>query len=129
MFLFSKTSLSKLETCHPDLQKIFNEVIKQYDCTVIEGYRAPERQNQLYHLGQSKLKGGQSKHNKKPSLAVDVAPYPIRWNELERFYHFGGYVKAVANNLGITIRWGGDWDCDGEFADQTFFDLPHFELL
>jgi hypothetical protein len=25
-------------------------------------------------------------------LAVDVAPFPIDWHDLKRFYHFTGYV-------------------------------------
>jgi peptidoglycan L-alanyl-D-glutamate endopeptidase CwlK len=27
------------------------------------------------------------------------------------------------------IRWGGDWDGDQDFRDQTFDDLAHFELI
>ena len=62
-------------------------------------------------------------------MAVDVCPYPIDWNNKERFYHFAGYVKGIADSMGIKIRWGGDWDGDTVFDDQSFHDLPHFELL
>ena len=41
---------------------------------------------------------------------------------------FAGYVQGVAEQLGIKIRWGGDWDSDFDFKDQTFNDLVHFEL-
>jgi hypothetical protein len=61
-------------------------------------------------------------------LAVDVAPYPVDWNDKERFYYFAGFVKGVASSLGISIRWGGDWNSDNNLKNQTFFDLPHFEL-
>ncbi len=27
------------------------------------------------------------------------------------------------------VRWGGDWDRDGDFNDETFKDLWHFELI
>ena len=47
-----------------------------------------------------------SKHNKLPSKAVDVAPYPIDWNDPDRFYHFAGYVRGIAEGMGIKIRWG-----------------------
>jgi peptidoglycan L-alanyl-D-glutamate endopeptidase CwlK len=129
MFKFSQRSKDKLITCHPDLVRLFNEVIKHYDCSVLEGYRSNERQEQLFDDKKTKLRGGQSKHNQNPSLAVDVAPYPIRWNEPERFYHFGGFVLATAKQLNIPIRWGGDWDGDGDVTDQSFNDLPHFELI
>lgn len=129
MYSFSKTSQAKLKTCHPDLQRLFNKVIQQYDCTVIQGWRSNEEQEEYYRTGKSKLRAGQSKHNKNPSLAIDVAPYPIDWNNYRRFYHFGGYVKGIADSLNIPIRWGGDWDGDNNFKDQTFHDLPHFELI
>ena len=70
-----------------------------------------------------------SKHNSFPSLAVDVAPYPINWSDKERFYFFAGYVKATADQMKIKIRWGGDWDGDTKVRDQTFMDLPHYELI
>ena len=61
------------------------------------------------------------KHNKKPSLAVDVVPYPVDWSDIERFIRFGWFVKGLAIGLGIKIRWGGDW--------KRFKDYPHFELV
>ncbi|MDA9231172.1 M15 family metallopeptidase [Rickettsiales bacterium] len=126
---FSNRSKDKLITCHPKLQELFNIVIKNYDCTIIEGRRSNERQEELFHQGKSKLKAGKSKHNQAPSLAVDVAPYPINWNDRIKFYHFVGYVKATADQLKIKIRCGADWDNDNDLHDQTFFDLPHFELI
>ena len=69
------------------------------------------------------------KHNQKPSLAIDVSPYPINWRDTKRFYYFAGVVKAAAYSLGLNIRWGGDWDSDNDFNDQTFMDLVHFELI
>ena len=125
---FSQSSLDKLASCHPDLQKLFNEVIKHYDCTIIEGYRSAEDQLKAFNAGKSKIKVS-GKHNQKPSLAVDVAPWPINWAARERFYHFAGFVRGIAATLGIAIRWGGDWDSDFVLNDQTFYDLPHFELL
>ena len=126
---FSNKSKEKLESCHPDLQKLFGEVIKNYDCTIIEGFRSNERQEELFHQGQSKLRAGKSKHNCNPSLAIDVVPYPIDWKDKIRFYHFVGYVKGIADQLNIKIRCGADWDNDNNLHDQTFFDLPHFELI
>ena len=128
-FKFGKRSYRNLSEAHPEIQRLFNEIIKHYDCSVIEGFRPEEEQNRAYHSGRSKLKFPQSKHNKTPSLAVDVVPYPIDWKDKERFYYFGGVVKGVAESLGIKIRWGGDWDSDNKFKDQSFNDWPHFELV
>ena len=125
---FSNRSKERLATCHADLQKLFNIVIKTYDCSILEGHRSHARQEELYAQGKSKLRAGLSKHNTSPSRAVDVAPYPINWNDRNRFYHFVGYVKGIADHLGIPIRCGADWDGDHDLKDQTFFDLPHFEL-
>lgn len=128
MFYFSERSLENLATCHDDLQILFKEVIKRYDCTIIQGWRSNEEQDEHYRTGKSKLQAGQSKHNTKPSRAVDVVPYPIDWNDYNRFYYFGGLVKGIASSLDITIRWGGDWNGNNNFKDQNFHDLPHFEL-
>lgn len=128
---FSNNSEKKLDSCHPDLAIIFYQVIETYDCIVLEGHRSKERQLELYNSKKSKVKV--SKHNENPSLAVDVAPYPVVWDGSEkiraRFYHFAGFVLATGSSMGIRIRWGGDWDGDFHFDDQSFDDLVHFELL
>lgn len=129
MYRFSKRSQTNLHECHEDLQRLFYEVINHYDCAIIKGHRGRQEQNEAYASGRSKLKFPESKHNKKPSLAVDAVPYPIDWMDMDRFYYFGGFVKGIAAAMGIKIRWGGDWDGDNSFRDQTFHDLPHFELV
>ena len=125
---FGTRSKKNLYTAHPDLIKVFKEVVKNFDCTVIEGHRIKERQNKLFDEGKSKLKYPKGKHNASPSNAVDVAPYPIDWNDRERFTYFAGYVLGVAYRMGVNIRWGGDWDMDTQVKDNNFDDLPHFEL-
>lgn len=130
---FSNISKQRLETCHADLKEIFYFVVKRYDCSILEGERNEETQNLLYYNKKSKLKYPNSKHNRIPSEAVDVAPYPVDFSDdfktYARFYHFAGYVLAVALFKGIKLRWGGDWDSDKEFSDQSFDDLVHFELV
>jgi len=138
---YSNNSLSKLKACHDDLIILFTEVIKDYDNSILEGIRTAERQQELFAQGKSKLDGVTkiSKHQiteyRDKSLAVDSVPYPIDWSDLHRFYHYAGYVKGVANRLyhegkmTHKIRCGSDWDGDNSFKDQTFHDLPHFELI
>ena len=125
---FSKKSLSKLETCDKRLQDLFLRVVKKFDCTIIEGHRSKDRQNKLFKEGKSKLKYPKGKHNAIPSRAVDVAPYPIDWNDRERFTYVAGYVVGIAYQMGLKIRWGGDWDMDTQVKDNNFDDLPHFEI-
>lgn len=126
---FSQRSITRLCTCHPDLQRLFQEVVKHVDCSVLQGHRGEDEQNEAFARGASKLKFPDSRHNASPSLAVDVAFYPIQWNNWKRWYMFGGYVKATADRLGIKVRWGGDWDGDGDPSDQKFNDLVHWEIL
>ena len=125
---FGKTSKRRLETCEKDLQDLFNEVVKYFDCSVLVGYRGRNEQDNAYESGHSKVKWPNGKHNKKPSFAVAVAPYPVDWEDRERFIYFGGFVKGCAFRMGISLRWGGDWDNDTQLSDNNFDDLVHFEL-
>jgi peptidoglycan L-alanyl-D-glutamate endopeptidase CwlK len=102
------------------------EAIKVSDFSVICGFRGEKEQNEAYARGNSKLKWPQSKHNQTPSMAVDIVPYPIDWNDELRFRTLGAVVKEIWSQLppekkeGYELSWGGDW--------KTFKDLPHFEL-
>ena len=125
---FGSTSIKRLETCHEDLQQIFYQVIKHFDCSILEGHRGEEKQNKYFDEGKSKVRYPKGRHNAIPSRAVDVAPYPIDWDDLDRFYYFAGFVKGIAAMLDIPIRWGGAWDNDTQVKDTGFKDLPHFEL-
>lgn len=138
MAKWSQDSLDQLATVDIRLVHLFNEVVKNFDCKVLEGKRDVERQMLNVQKGVSKTMN--SKHVYPlgaPSLAVDVAPYPLRWpnresqtyvKDVARFYLFAGYVKAHAEALGLNIRWGGDWDMDWDILDQVFDDLVHFEI-
>lgn len=125
---FSKTSKNRLDTCDVRLQELFNKVIIHFDCSIVCGHRNKESQNAAYESGNSKLKYPESKHNANPSKAIDVAPYPIVWEDLDRIRYFAGFVMGIAASKGISLRWGGDWDQDTDLSDQTFNDLVHFEI-
>ena len=125
---FGKTSKKRLETCEEELQSLFNEVVKYFDCSVLVGFRGENKQNSAYKGGHSKVKWPNGKHNSDPSFAADVAPYPIDWKDRERFIYFGGFVKGCAYHMGIPIIWGGDWDNDTSLTDNKFDDLVHFEI-
>lgn len=125
---FGKESLAKLATCDERLQKIFKEVIKGIDCQVLEGHRGQKAQDAAFAAGNSKLKWPKGEHNATPSRAVDVAPWPVDWKDMRRFDFFAGYVKGTAAQMGLKVRWGGDWDSDNDLKDQKFNDLVHFEI-
>ena len=125
---FGKKSKERLNTCDSNLQKVFNEVIKHVDCSVLEGHREKDRQNKLFEEGKTKVKYPDGRHNRQPSSAVDVTPYPVDWKDRERQTLFAGFVIGVASQMGINLRWGGDWDQDFQVVDNRFDDFPHFEL-
>jgi peptidoglycan L-alanyl-D-glutamate endopeptidase CwlK len=144
MYEFGKKSRERLETCHPDIQMILTELIKIYDFSVLEGHRSQETQMQYFAEGKSKLDGVtiKSKHQSYPSMAVDIMPWKKGTNAFSgdekddrRFYMMMGMVKAIASKLKAegkithTVRFGLDWDSDDTFRDQSFDDLPHFELV
>lgn len=120
--------MKKLGECDPRLQKVFMRVVKRFDNTIITGHRDKEEQEFAFQQGHSKVRYPNGKHNKKPSMAVDAAPYPIDWTDRERITLFAGYVIGVAEGMGIDLRWGGDWNRDTEVKDNKFDDLIHFEI-
>ena len=129
---FGTKSIERLNTCHPDLIAVFNEVIKYYDCTVTCGYRGEEDQNKAFDEGRSNARYPKGKHNNSPSTAVDIYPYPVDFENYDRLSHFAGFVLGIANTMGIKLRWGRDWHQEfwTKKKDTTkLMDYPHFELV
>lgn len=115
---FGDKSNKKLETCHPKLQKIMREVIKNLDFSIIWGYRDKQLQN-TFHKNGTGLPWPKSRHNRKPSLALDIAPFPIDWLDDQRFVILAGKVLEEGTKQGVKLVWGGLW---------LRKDLGHFEL-
>lgn len=139
---FGRTSNANLDTCHPDIQRLFREVVKVFDCSVTYGVRETEEQQALFAKGRTEpgeivtyCDGITKKSNHQAkedgwAWAADVAPYfaeapHIRWKDEKRFHRFAGFVEAKALELGIKIRWGGDFRRRG----KPWPDLPHWELV
>ena len=122
---FGKRSKQRLKGVNIVLVHILNKLVEIMDVTIIEGLRSEERQEKLLKEGKTKTKF--SKHIQ--GKAVDLAPYPIDWEDRERFHYMGGMLRGIAHEMGVKIRWGGDWDSDGEIADNSFDDLVHVELI
>ena len=129
MYKFSKRSLDNLKNVDQRLVDICNELIKEIDFTVIEGYRTLERQKELFDAGFSKIDGikKKGKHNYSPSLAIDIIPYKKGHNPFDgseestkMFKELNKSFDKVAKKLGIKYEWGGNW--------KTFVDLPHYQV-
>ena len=154
MGAYGSASQQKLNTCHPDLVTVFQEVVKGFDNTIIYGERTPTEQFELYKQGRKQDANGKwvivdkskvvtykdgttnkSNHNYSPSKAVDAAPYPIDWKDTRRMDHFAGFVRGVAFRLKAegkithNIRWGGDFNMNTEVKDESFMDLCHYEII
>lgn len=124
----SPASQAKLNAVRGDLKNVFNEAAKTlpFDVTIIEGYRTKERQQELFNKGATKVLT--SRHMS--GNALDIAPYPVDWNDTERFVVLAHHMFAAAKKLGVTIRWGGNWSRIDELQKppSSFVDMPHFEL-
>ena len=144
--VFGKKSLEKLETCHPDLQKIMKLAISRsfVDFGISEGMRSVERQKELFDKGLSKIDGvtRKGKHNYDPSQAVDIYCYHSNPDtrrkiayDMTHLAFVAGVIQSCAvelkNKGDITsdIRWGGNWNSDGVLVfDQSFIDGPNHEI-
>lgn len=139
-YKFSPKSLAKLEGVHPDLQRVVSRAMTYQiiDFSVNEGVRTRERQAMLVAQGKSQTMN--SKHLKQLDgygHAVDLYPSPIdmvklnKSNPVEvcRFGVLAGLMLLAAKEECVRIKWGGDWDGDGQTLDHSFFDAPHFELI
>ncbi len=129
MPVFSHKSRALLSGCDIRLQEICCRAIEVMDFAVITGHRTKAEQQKAVIEGKSKLKWPDGKHNTYPSLAVDIAPYPIDWHDVDRFLILAGIMKAIAHMSGVKLRWGGDWDGDLELREERFRDLGHFEII
>jgi peptidoglycan L-alanyl-D-glutamate endopeptidase CwlK len=126
---YSLRSRRNLDSADPRLAEVFDEVIKHFDCSVICGHRDQVQQEAAYHSGNSKVTWPNSMHNRSPSRAVDVLPYPIDWNDREGMAHLAGFVIATGKSKGLNIKWGGDWAQDRKSSDTNFFDGGHYEIV
>jgi len=125
MYKFGKRSKERLKGVDHRLIMILDELIKIMDVTIIEGLRSAERQEQLLKKGATKVK--YSKHME--GKAVDLAPYPIDWEDRDTFHYMAGMVRGIGHLLNIKVRVGADWDSDGNTKDNSFDDLVHIELV
>jgi peptidoglycan L-alanyl-D-glutamate endopeptidase CwlK len=126
---WSYNSLIKLEQLDHRLRIVTEKVRDLRDITIITGHRGKEEQNKMVELGRSQVYWPNSKHNTFPSLAVDIQPYPYVEKTLrEDLSYIAGLFIAFGRSEGLVLRWGGDWNKDGQTSDNKFDDLFHIEI-
>lgn len=137
---FGITSRQRLDDLHPDMRRVVERVMSYQlmDFSVIETVRTLDRQKDLVARGvSSTMKSKHLRQSTGYAHAVDLYPYPVNMAavkrgdmvEVSRFGVLAGLMLRAAMEEGVPIRWGGDWDRDGQTLDHTFFDAPHFELI
>ena len=151
-------SLARLDGVHPDLVRVVKRAAAMAapseEFTVLEGLRTREQMMVNYGKGrtaaQCEAKGVpgryaqpgvarvtwlanpfMSNHRRREDgygRAVDLAPWPIDWNNTARFDRLAGLMFRAALAEGVKITWGADWDRDGRPRERGETDSPHFEL-
>ena len=118
---FSKKSRESLYSCDSDLIRLFELVVRFFDCKILEGHRGKEKQNKYYAEGKSRVQWSDGAHNSYPSDAVDAVPYPVRWPNYDRIAKafddlnlskgakvaLKSMIKTFAKNLARFYFFGG----------------------
>jgi len=138
-FSFGEKSRGKLLTCAPALASVLTRAIElsPIDFTIVHGFRNQAEQDLLFASGASQKRWPLSTHNIMMagvpySHAADIAPWiggAIPWKDTHAFAVLAGVMFAAANERGVELRWGGDWNRNGSTKDQSFMDWGHFELF
>jgi len=114
----------------PELQGMVDALLTYMDVSLTTGHRTEKAQNALYPK-YTQVRWPDSKHNRFPSVAVDLQPYPYPDNENDlraALGYMAGLCYIIAEAQGFQIRWGGDWNRNGSVTDNGFDDLFHIEV-
>lgn len=135
----SQKSIENLCGVHPDLIAVVMRAIEitAQNFSVLCGVRTAEEQAELYAQGRTKpgrvvtwtLKTNHAIGSDGFGHAVDLVPYPVDWGTLPKFDAIASAMMLAAEELGVTIRWGADWDMDGLTRERGESDSPHFEII
>lgn len=124
-FRFSQRSERALSQVHPDLVRVVRTALTRspLDFMITEGARTIERQRQLVAAGASRTLRSRHIPGKDGfAKAIDFAVLvngQVRW-DWPLYKQVADVFKAVAQEQGVPIIWGGDW--------RTLRDGPHVEL-
>jgi len=138
-YVYGKTSQQNRDTCAPPLVEVMDLGLSRspVDISIVRGWSGEDVQNMLFRKGASKKAWPLSEHNfilegTPHSKAFDFAPYvdevKIPWEDTHLFAVVAGVFLSAAIDLGIKLRWGGDWNMNGLTTDQSFMDWGHLEI-
>lgn len=85
---------------------------------ITDGRRSAARQAQLHADGISPVLNSKHMVGKAVDIAIMIDGKAM-W-DLNYYRRFAFYVRRSADELGLVVQWGGDWDS---------VDGPHFELV
>lgn len=118
----------KVQKILTELQKYADEHMPGHTWILVEGYRTPQYQNELYQKGRT-IKpigaryivtyrdGFNHRSNHQSSLAADLVPkkgHVVVWDAPQEHWAYLGHLARLEG-----LRWGGDW--------KKLKDLPHIE--
>lgn len=133
MFKLGKRSEERLVGVNPSLVAVVRRAIElsAVDFTVLEGKRTLARQQELFDQGRKtpgKIVTWTMKSKHLDGNAVDLVPFPVDWEDTQKFDAIAKAMFAAAAELGVKLRWGADWDSDGKPREKGEYDSPHFEV-
>jgi peptidoglycan L-alanyl-D-glutamate endopeptidase CwlK len=130
IFRLGTRSLERLKGVDEDLVRVVKLAIQDttVDFGVTEGLRTIEKQRE--YVAAKKSWTMKSKHL--DGLAVDLHPIMYGKADYTKCHLVRDAMFKAAGELGVKIRWGGDWNQNGSSVDEHqrgSYDGPHFELL
>lgn len=132
-FALGQRSLDNLKGVDKRLQDCVKLAITltSEDFFVNEGLRTKARQLELFNAKPPKTKTLNSRHL--TGHAVDLYPVAVNgeipWGDVKKFDAIAKAMFTAAKQLGIELRWGGDFNRDGDATTKDAWDKPHFELV
>lgn len=132
MRVWGKLSKEVYDELEPDLQWLCDRLLHEVaDISLICGHRNEEDQNRAFATLNSKVQWPNGRHNSSPSKAVDFQPYPYPARKVKLWAalaYVAGRAVEIGKRRGLAVRWGGDWNSNGDLTDQAFDDLFHIEV-
>ena len=112
-------SRRNLKTLDVELVHCCNLVADVMNISITSGYRGELEQTAYFERGTG-VEWPTSKHNDLPSQAVDVNPYPINYEDTNRYCEMIGMFLMAACEHGYKIRSGRHFNRR---------DYPHIERI
>jgi peptidoglycan L-alanyl-D-glutamate endopeptidase CwlK len=133
-FKLSERSLERAKDVNPKLINLILLAIRRtpidFGVAWMGGKRTAEEQNQLFKEGYSQRDGYEklSKHQSGDAIDLNIFVGSKLVENKEMLCVVAGVMFSCANELGIKIIWGRDWNSNGDLRDNKFNDQYHFEL-